>query len=93
MSEHKRLTARSPKNNMAYLVNVKENEQVVDSSYNTLMCIRDAFEKLAIYEETVPELLKTLEITIDRLDDGSAWSDENLDNIKLILAKVQVLEV
>jgi len=50
MSE--RLTARSPKNDMAYLVNVKENEQAVDGSYNTLMCIRESWEKLAKYEET-----------------------------------------
>ena len=47
-----RLTARSPKNNMAYLVNVKKNEQDLEGSYNTLLCVRDAFEALAKYEET-----------------------------------------
>lgn len=47
-----RLTARSPNNNMAYLVGVKSNEQDLEGSYNTLVCIRDAFEKLAQYEET-----------------------------------------
>lgn len=48
-----RLTARSPKNNMAYLVNVKPDEQDVESPYsNTLRCIMDSFEKLAKYEET-----------------------------------------
>lgn len=48
-----RLTARSPKNNMAYLVNVKPNEQDVESPYpNTLKCIMKAFERLAEYEET-----------------------------------------
>ena len=46
-----RLTTRNPKNNMAYLVNVKENEQALDGSYDTLMCVRDAFEALATYEE------------------------------------------
>ena len=51
-SVDKRLTTRSPRNNMAYLVNVKENEQALDGSYNTLMCVRDAFEALATYEET-----------------------------------------
>lgn len=48
-----RLTGRSPKNSMAYLVKVKPNEQDVESRYpNTLKCIMDAFEKLAKYEET-----------------------------------------
>jgi hypothetical protein len=47
-----RLTARSPKNNLAYLVKVKSNEQAVDGSYNTLMCIRESFEYLAAYEDT-----------------------------------------
>lgn len=47
-----RLTARSPKNNMAYLVKVKQNEQSVESSYpNTLKCITEAFERLAQYED------------------------------------------
>jgi hypothetical protein len=48
-----RLTARSPKNNMAYLVKVKQNEQDVESPYpNTLRCIMEAFERLAQYEDT-----------------------------------------
>lgn len=52
-----RLTARSPKNNMAYLVNIKNDEQALEGSYNTLMCVRDALERLARYEDTglVPE--------------------------------------
>jgi len=50
MSE--RLTARSPRNGMAYLVNVKDDEQALDGRYNTLLCVRDAFERLATYEET-----------------------------------------
>jgi hypothetical protein len=51
--EYKRLTARSPKNNMAYLVNVRPNEQAVDSIYpDTLKCILDSFERLAAYEDS-----------------------------------------
>jgi hypothetical protein len=47
----KRLTART-KNGHAYLVNVKPDEQEVDSPYkNTLQCILDCFERLAQYED------------------------------------------
>ncbi|WP_459998560.1 DUF551 domain-containing protein [Paradesulfitobacterium aromaticivorans] len=52
MNKLERLTARSPKNNMVYLVNVKNDEQALEGSYNTLLCVRDAFERLALYEET-----------------------------------------
>ena len=46
-----RLTARN-KNGLAYLVNVKPNEQEVDSPHkNTLKCILDCFERLAQYED------------------------------------------
>lgn len=46
-----RLTARN-KDGLAYLVNVKPDEQEVDSPYeNTLKCILDCFERLAQYEE------------------------------------------
>jgi len=47
-----RLTDRSPKNNMAYLVNVKGDEQGLEGSHNTLMCVRAAFERLAAYEDS-----------------------------------------
>ena len=48
-----RLTERSPKNGMAYLINVKQNEQVVESPYpNTLRCIMDSFDRLAAYEDS-----------------------------------------
>jgi len=48
-----RLTERSPKNGMAYLINVKQNEQVVESPYpNTLRCIMDSFNRLAAYEDS-----------------------------------------
>lgn len=47
-----KLTKRA-ENGLAYLVSVKESEQVVESKYpNTLKCITDSFEKLATYEET-----------------------------------------
>ena len=47
----KRLTARA-KNVLAYLVNVKPDEQEVDSPHkNTLQCILDCFERLAQYED------------------------------------------
>lgn len=47
-----RLTKRTANENLPFLVNVKENEQRVEGSYNTLMCIKDSWEKLARYEET-----------------------------------------
>ena len=51
MMGFERLTARN-KNGLAYLVNVKPNEQEVDSPHkNTLKCILDCFERLAQYEE------------------------------------------
>ena len=46
-----RLTARN-KDGLAYLVNVKPDEQEVDSPHkNTLKCILDCFERLAQYED------------------------------------------
>lgn len=48
----KRLTARTETGH-AYLVNVKPDEQEVDSPHkNTLQCILDCFERLAAYEDT-----------------------------------------
>jgi hypothetical protein len=52
-----RLTAKAP-NGMAYLVKVKPSEQEVESSYpNTLRCILESFNRLALYETHVPALL------------------------------------
>ena len=45
-----RLTKRAS-NGMPYLVNVKQNEQELEGSYNTLKCVQEAFEKLAKYED------------------------------------------
>ena len=78
-----KLTARSPKNNMAYLVNVKPNEQAVESSYpNTLKCIVDVFEKLAKYEETglEPEQIEAQQQEIEKLKQfykDTKWYLEN----------------
>lgn len=47
-----RLTARSPRDRQAYLVKVKSNEQQIDGHFNTLVCIKESFERLADYEET-----------------------------------------
>lgn len=47
-----RLTARNQLG-LAYLKNVKPNEQDVESPYpNTLQCILESFNKLATYEDT-----------------------------------------
>ena len=49
-----RLTARSVKNNMAYLVKVKPDEQEVESPYpNTLNAIIESFQRLAEYENKI----------------------------------------
>ena len=45
-----RLTKRAP-NGLAYLAKVKQDEQAVEGSYNTLKCIQEAFEALEKYEE------------------------------------------
>ena len=47
-----RLTARTD-GGIAYLVNVKQDEQEVDcKSRNTAQCIIDSWERLAAYEDT-----------------------------------------
>jgi hypothetical protein len=86
-----RLTTRSPKNNCAYLVKVKSDEQAVDSEYpNTLRCIIECFEKLAKYEETglEPEQIealrqenKRLEAAIQEWADGVCISQKYLSQI------------
>ena len=52
MATFERLTARSPKNNMAYLVGVKKDEQDIDGSHNTLKCVLAGFEQLGAYEDS-----------------------------------------
>jgi hypothetical protein len=36
-----------------------------------------------------PELLEALKIAIERLDDGSAWSDEHLYELEAVVAKAE----
>jgi hypothetical protein len=67
-----RLTARSPKNGMAYLINVKQNEQDVESPYpNTLRCIMDSFNRLAAYEDSglTPEEVQELKVSVKICED------------------------
>jgi hypothetical protein len=69
-----RLTARSPKNGMAYLVNVKQDEQDVESPYpNTLRCIMDSFNRLASYEDSglSPEEVKQLIVSDESKEQSS----------------------
>jgi len=71
MNNFKRLTARSLKNGTAYLAGVKENEQDVESKYpNTLRCILDCFERLAVYEEAVPEMYEALKKALQFINNG-----------------------
>lgn len=37
---------------MAYLVGVKDNEQELEGSYNTLKCVQASWQKLFAYEDT-----------------------------------------
>jgi hypothetical protein len=64
-----RLTERSVKNNMAYLLNVKPDEQEIESPYpNTLKCIMDSFDHLAAYEDTglTPEQIQAQQHEINK---------------------------
>ena len=65
-----RLTARN-KNGLAYLVNVKPNEQEVDSPHkNTLKCILDCFERLAQYEE---EAIARQSVKSEEIQEAINW--------------------
>lgn len=46
-----RLTKRTAEG-IAYLANVKQDEQVIEGSRNTLQCLYDSWQKLAEYEDT-----------------------------------------
>ena len=80
-----RLTARN-KNGLAYLVNVKPNEQEVDSPHkNTLKCILDCFERLAQYEDEAiaRQSVKSEEVQRaigDLLDMKEHWCADSTDN-------------
>ena len=72
MLSFERLTARN-KNGLAYLVNVKPNEQEVDSPHkNTLKCILDCFERLAQYEE---EAIARQSVKSEEVAEAIAWHD------------------
>lgn len=45
-----RLTKRTAEG-IAYLANVKQDEQVIEGSRNTLKCLYDSWQKLAEYED------------------------------------------
>jgi uncharacterized protein YdbL (DUF1318 family) len=47
-----RLTAREPHKSMAYLTKVKTDEQEIEASRNTCLCIMESWERLAAYEDT-----------------------------------------
>lgn len=80
-----RLTAISS-NGQAYLVKVKENEQAVDGSYNTLKCIMECFNRLAEYEDTgltpeetadIKDQLAITQPLVDSLTNtATAWQNE-----------------
>ncbi len=70
-----RLTARSPQNNMAYLVKVKKNEQDVESPHpDTLRCIIESFERLAEYEDAGlrPNDIKVFQQALDKSCEDAA---------------------
>ena len=75
MMDIERLTARN-KNGLAYLVNVKPNEQEVDSPHkNTLKCILDCFERLAQYEEEAIARQSVTSEEVQRVIDWLATGD------------------
>ncbi len=45
-----RLTKRT-KDGIAYLANVKQNEQEIEGSKNTLECLYESWQRLAEYED------------------------------------------
>ena len=47
-----RLTKRTAEG-IAYLANVKQDEQVIEGSRNTLQCLYDSWQKLAEYEDKI----------------------------------------
>ena len=72
---------------MAYLVNVKPDEQDVESSYpNTLRCIVDSFERLAAFEdsglspEEVKNTLKAFNISCEEASDSTCPGEHDLCN-------------
>jgi hypothetical protein len=100
-----RLTARN-KNGLAYLVNVKPNEQEVDSPHkNTLKCILDCFERLAQYEdeaiarhsvksEDVAEAIEQMEDALSPryLESDGEWTGYNEFSTSAIRTAITALQ-
>ena len=86
-----RLTARSPKNSMAYLINVKQNEQDVESPYpNTLRCIMDSFNRLASYEDSglSPEEVQELKVSVKICEDCWNHAQAKADGRLVVLLPI-----
>ena len=80
-----RLTARN-KDGIAYLVNVKPDEQEVDSPHkNTLKCILDCFERLAQYEDEAiarqPATSEDVKEAIDQVEGTRRKAQKELDSL------------
>lgn len=66
-----RLTKRTAEG-IAYLANVKQDEQVIEGSRNTLQCLYDSWQKLAEYEDKIEvgDLIKVV-----RCKDCIEWGE------------------
>jgi len=88
-----RLTERSPKNSMAYLINVKQNEQDVESPYpNTLRCIMDSFNRLAAYEDSglSPEEVQELKVSVKICEDCWNHAQAKADGRLVVLPETGI---
>ena len=45
--------------------------------------------KIAKLYDAAPDMLAALKIAVNRLDDGSAWSDEHLWELEAVVAKAE----
>ena len=63
-----RLTKRTAEG-MAYLANVKQDEQVIEGSRNTLQCLYDSWQKLAEYEDAEESGKLEREVANDLLEE------------------------
>jgi len=99
-----RLTARN-KDGFAYLVNVKPDEQEVNSPHkNTLKCILDCFERLAQYEEEaiarqsatseeVAEAIEKIEMLSKAIENDMHWrSDKLMKSLETAITALQAYQ-
>ena len=63
-----RLTKRTAEG-IAYLANVKQDEQVIEGSRNTLQCLYDSWQKLAEYEDAEESGKLEREVANDLLEE------------------------